>query len=148
MAALKLPFFAVDPAEVEAGACVGDDLSKTQKDVIISNWPGYIDPRKKPTSTVSVFQDRTGVTVDYTDDVNDNDEFYAQGEEPARVVRADQPRHDDADRLDGGQDDRPRVDPEAGQGERAEPPRQPDRAAAQPSSGTPTSSSTRRGRAA
>ena len=78
VAALKLPFFAVAPAEVEAGACIGDDLSETQKEVIISNWPGYIDPRKKATSTVSVFQDRTGITVDYTDDVNDNDEFYAK----------------------------------------------------------------------
>ena len=46
--------------------------------MIISNWPGYIDPRKKATSTVSVFQDRTGITVDYTDDVNDNNEFYAK----------------------------------------------------------------------
>ena len=78
VAALKLPFFAVAPAEVEAGACIGDDLSETQKEVIISNWPGYIDPRKKATSTVSVFQDRTGITVDYTDDVNDNNEFYAK----------------------------------------------------------------------
>ncbi len=78
VAALKLPFFAVDPAQVEAGACVGDDLSAEQMELIISNWPGYIDPMKKPTSTVSVFQDRTGITVDYTDDVNDNSEFYAK----------------------------------------------------------------------
>jgi spermidine/putrescine transport system substrate-binding protein len=78
VAALKLPFFSVDPAQVESGACVGEDLSKTQKEVIISNWPGYIDPMKKKTSTVSVFQDRTGITVDYTDDVNDNNEFYAK----------------------------------------------------------------------
>ncbi len=78
VAALKLPFFSVAPAEVEAGACIGDDLSETQKEVIISNWPAYIDPRKKATSTVSVFQDRTGITVDYTDDVNDNNEFYAK----------------------------------------------------------------------
>ena len=84
------------------GACIGDDLSATQKEVIISNWPAYIDPRKKPTSTVSVFQDRTGITVDYTDDVNDNDEFYAKVKNQLGVVRADQPRHDDADRLDGG----------------------------------------------
>ncbi len=78
VAALKLPFFSVDPAKVESGACIGEDLSATQKEVIISNWPGYIDPRKKATSTVSVFQDRTGITVDYTDDVNDNNEFYAK----------------------------------------------------------------------
>jgi spermidine/putrescine transport system substrate-binding protein len=78
VAALKLPFFGVDPATVESGACVGDDLSARQKELIVSNWPAYIDPRKKATSTVSVFQDRTGITVDYTDDVNDNAEFYAK----------------------------------------------------------------------
>jgi spermidine/putrescine transport system substrate-binding protein len=78
VAALKLPFFSVAPATVDAGSCVAEDISATQKEVIISNWPAYIDPRKKATSTVSVFEERTGITVDYTDDVNDNNEFYAK----------------------------------------------------------------------
>ncbi|HRK45904.1 MAG TPA: spermidine/putrescine ABC transporter substrate-binding protein [Nocardioides sp.] len=77
-AALKLPFFSVDGVTVESKECIGPDLSDTQKQVIVSNWPAYIDPRRKPTSTVSVFQDRTGITVDYTDDVNDNNDFYAK----------------------------------------------------------------------
>ena len=53
-------------------------MSASDKSLVISNWPGYIDPKKKPTSTYQVFQDRTGITVDYTDDVNDNSEFYAK----------------------------------------------------------------------
>jgi spermidine/putrescine transport system substrate-binding protein len=38
----------------------------------ISNWPAYIDDQ-----TVPLFQDATGITVNYTEDVNDNDEFFA-----------------------------------------------------------------------
>ena len=77
-AALKLPFFGVDGAQVEAASCVGDDVSASEKQLVISNWPAYIDPRRKKTSTASVFEDTFGVTVDYTDDVNDNSEFYAK----------------------------------------------------------------------
>jgi spermidine/putrescine transport system substrate-binding protein len=77
-AALKLPFFGVDGARVEAASCVGDDISASDKRLVISNWPAYIDPRRKKTSTASVFEDTYGVTVDYTDDVNDNSEFYAK----------------------------------------------------------------------
>jgi spermidine/putrescine transport system substrate-binding protein len=77
-AALKLPFFGVDGVTVEETACVGPDHSATDKRVIISNWPAYIDPRRKETSTASVFTQTTGVQVDYTDDVNDNSDFYAK----------------------------------------------------------------------
>lgn len=77
-AALKLPFFGVEGARVEAASCVGDDISETDKRLIISNWPAYIDPRRKKTSTASVFTQTYGIEVDYTDDVNDNSEFYAK----------------------------------------------------------------------
>ncbi|CUR59752.1 putative putrescine/spermidine ABC transporter, substrate-binding protein [metagenome] len=73
-----LPMFSVSGAQQDPANCRVKDLSASQKELIVSNWPQYIDPRKKPTSTVSVFQDRTGITVDYTDDVNDNAEFYAK----------------------------------------------------------------------
>ena len=36
-----------------------------------ANWPAYIDPRRKKTSTQSIFTDTYGIEVDYTDDVND-----------------------------------------------------------------------------
>ena len=77
-AALKLPFFGVEGATVESESCVGKDISATDKKVVISNWPAYIDPRRKNTSTATVFQDTTGITVDYTPDINDNSEFYAK----------------------------------------------------------------------
>jgi spermidine/putrescine transport system substrate-binding protein len=39
----------------------------------ISNWPLYIDDE-----TVSAFQEATGISVNYTEDYNDNDEFFAK----------------------------------------------------------------------
>ncbi|MEP9364488.1 spermidine/putrescine ABC transporter substrate-binding protein [Nocardioides sp. CN2-186] len=78
LAALKLPFFGVDPAIVDPADCVATDVSASDMRLIISNWPAYIDPKKKDGSTLNVFQERTGITVDYTDDVNDNNEFYAK----------------------------------------------------------------------
>ncbi len=58
--------------------CLARDVSSSDNDFIISNWTGYIDPRKKATSTLQEFQKRTGIQVSYTDDVNDNAEFYAK----------------------------------------------------------------------
>jgi spermidine/putrescine transport system substrate-binding protein len=39
----------------------------------ISNWPLYIDK-----NTISDFEKETGITVDYVEDVNDNDEFFGK----------------------------------------------------------------------
>ncbi|HEX5088648.1 MAG TPA: spermidine/putrescine ABC transporter substrate-binding protein [Nocardioides sp.] len=78
LAALKLPFFGVDGATVDSAECVGTDISAKDKKVVISNWPAYIDPRRKNTSTATVFQQTTGISVDYTPDINDNSEFYAK----------------------------------------------------------------------
>jgi len=78
LAALKLPFFATEPATQDAAECRAKDVSATDKSLIISNWPAYIDPRKKSDSTFQVFQRETGISVTYTDDVNDNQEFYAK----------------------------------------------------------------------
>src|SRR5512142_1564003 len=78
LAALKLPFFGVSGAQQDPATCVAKDVSATDKQLIISNWPAYIDPIHKPGSTVSVFEKQTGINVHYTDDVNDNAEFYAK----------------------------------------------------------------------
>jgi spermidine/putrescine transport system substrate-binding protein len=78
LAALKLPFFSVSGAQQDPATCKAADVSATDKRLIVSNWPAYIDPMKKPDSTVSVFQDETGISVSYTDDINDNAEFYAK----------------------------------------------------------------------
>ena len=78
VAALKLPFFEVPGAQQDPADCRAADVSEEQRRLVISNWPGYIDPRRKETSTFQVFQQQSGITVDYTDDVNDNAEFYAK----------------------------------------------------------------------
>ncbi len=78
LAALKLPFFSVSGAQQDPATCSATDVSATDKKLIISNWPAYIDPIHKPDSTVSVFSNQTGISVDYTDDINDNAEFYAK----------------------------------------------------------------------
>src|ERR1700750_742651 len=78
LAALKLPFFTVTGAQQDPATCKAEDISATDKTLIVSNWPAYIDPIHKPGSTVSVFTEKTGINVQYTDDVNDNAEFYAK----------------------------------------------------------------------
>jgi spermidine/putrescine transport system substrate-binding protein len=78
LAALKLPFFSVSGAQQDPATCKATDVSKTDPSLVISNWPAYIDPIHKSGSTVSVFEQQTGISVSYTDDINDNNEFYAK----------------------------------------------------------------------
>ncbi len=73
-----LPFFGTEGAQQDPAECTAPDNSEADPRLIISNWPAYIDPIRKPTSTLNVFQERTGITVEYTDDVNDNAEFFAK----------------------------------------------------------------------
>jgi spermidine/putrescine transport system substrate-binding protein len=77
-AALKLPLFSVDGVTQSAAECRATDVSETERELIISNWTGYIDPRRNPESTMNRFQDETGITVTYNVDINDNAEFYAK----------------------------------------------------------------------
>ena len=66
-------------AQVAKGSCVSKDLSSSQKEIVFSNWIGYVDPTKKPGSTLSTFQQQTGIKVDYRNgDVNDNEQFFAK----------------------------------------------------------------------
>ena len=78
LAALKLPFFSTDGAQQDPSKCVAKDRSATDKKLVVSNWPAYIDPRKKPNGTFQTFERETGISVTYNDDVNDNSEFYAK----------------------------------------------------------------------
>ena len=44
-----------------------------------SNWPAYIDVDDDGAyPTLEAFQEETGITVKYTEDINDNEEFYAK----------------------------------------------------------------------
>jgi spermidine/putrescine transport system substrate-binding protein len=59
--------------------CVTTDLSSTEARLAISNWPEYIDEDDGDNlSTLSKFQEQTGIQVSYTPDVNDNSEFFAR----------------------------------------------------------------------
>jgi spermidine/putrescine transport system substrate-binding protein len=65
------------PAEGKSGP----DKSDTEKVVNFSNWVSYIDvdpndKNKRP--TLDTFKAETGITVNYTEDVNSNDDFFAK----------------------------------------------------------------------
>ncbi len=56
------------------------DMSDVDKLVNWSNWPEYIDvnDQTKAHPTLDEFTKQTGIKVNYTEDVNDNDEFFAK----------------------------------------------------------------------
>ena len=60
----------------KGGAAAGAGEAKTLR---ISNWPLYIDKQ-----TVPDFEKATGIKVEYTEDINDNNEFFAKIEEPLK----------------------------------------------------------------
>lgn len=63
-----------DPAKRKA-----KDVSATDRRLIFSNWPEYIDEDDGDyVSTLTQFEKDTGITVTYTADVNDNNEFFAK----------------------------------------------------------------------
>jgi len=74
----SLQFFSVPDSKQDPSNCTATDVSATDKKLIVSNWPAYIDPPKKETSTLQTFERQTGIDVSYTDDVSDNAEFFAK----------------------------------------------------------------------
>ncbi|HWU22499.1 MAG TPA: spermidine/putrescine ABC transporter substrate-binding protein [Nocardioides sp.] len=74
-----LPLFSTPDRKQNPATCTAADLSASQRELIVSNWPLYIDPNnKKGTSTRQLFTEKYGIKVDYTADVNDNNEFFAK----------------------------------------------------------------------
>jgi len=67
-----------EPTTQTADTCVSTDLSETEKVLDFSNWPEYIDVAGKKIPTLDEFKKRTGITVNYTTDVNGNNEFLAK----------------------------------------------------------------------
>jgi len=69
---------AVAPQGAPAGVAI--DMSDTDKSVNWSNWPLYldVDEKTKDYPTLTAFEKQTGITVTYTEDVNDNNEFFAK----------------------------------------------------------------------
>ncbi|MEU6960940.1 polyamine ABC transporter substrate-binding protein [Streptomyces chrestomyceticus] len=69
----------IPPARrTDAGRSV--DHSGQEKRVVFSNWTEYLDVsddgKRRP--TLDAFTRRTGITVKYTEDINDNDEFFGK----------------------------------------------------------------------
>ncbi|MDQ1617180.1 MAG: spermidine/putrescine transport system substrate-binding protein [Actinomycetota bacterium] len=62
-----------------AKAQAAKDMSSTEHVVNWSNWPEYIDIGKNQSHpTLDAFTKKTGIKVNYTEDYNDNDEFFAK----------------------------------------------------------------------
>ena len=79
ISAAVLPLFSTPSKKQTPQSCPSEDLSSSEKKLIISNWQAYIDPFKKnPDATLNVFEEQTGIDVTYTDDVTDNQEFFAK----------------------------------------------------------------------
>ena len=62
-----------------AGTGAGATGGSTGKTLRISNWPLYIDKQ-----TVPDFEKATGIKTEYTEDINDNGEFFAKIDEPLK----------------------------------------------------------------
>ncbi|MER5937403.1 spermidine/putrescine ABC transporter substrate-binding protein [Streptomyces sp. NPDC001928] len=71
----------VRPAYVSAGDRAATDVSATDKRLNWANWPLYIDTDDEDATrrpTLEAFQKRTGISVDYVEEINDNDEFFGK----------------------------------------------------------------------
>ncbi|MFJ7774257.1 spermidine/putrescine ABC transporter substrate-binding protein [Streptomyces yangpuensis] len=71
----------VPPAFVPEEGRAGPDRSDRDRSVAFSNWPLYIDTdeddeERRP--TLEAFSERTGIEVRYTEEINDNDEFFGK----------------------------------------------------------------------
>ncbi|MFC5721116.1 spermidine/putrescine ABC transporter substrate-binding protein [Streptomyces gamaensis] len=71
----------VPAAYVPAGERSARDRSAGEKRLTFANWPLYIDvddkdPQRRP--TLEEFEKRSGISVKYTEEINDNDEFFGK----------------------------------------------------------------------
>ncbi|GAB3170855.1 spermidine/putrescine transport system substrate-binding protein [Micromonospora palomenae] len=61
--------------------CKSEDLSATEKKLAFANWPQYMDVDEKDESkrpSLDAFVQKTGIQVTYTEDINDNNEFFGK----------------------------------------------------------------------
>ncbi|GHH16313.1 polyamine ABC transporter substrate-binding protein [Streptomyces lanatus] len=71
----------VRPAYVSPADRAATDVSSTDKRLTWANWPLYIDTDDEDESrrpTLEGFEERTGISVDYVEEINDNDEFFGK----------------------------------------------------------------------
>ncbi|WP_327113977.1 spermidine/putrescine ABC transporter substrate-binding protein [Streptomyces sp. NBC_01341] len=71
----------IPPAERQGdAAAASDDHSAAEKQINFSNWTEYMDVSEdeKSRPTLDAFTKRTGIEVKYTEDINDNVEFFGK----------------------------------------------------------------------
>ncbi|MBL1289051.1 spermidine/putrescine ABC transporter substrate-binding protein [Streptomyces sp. For3] len=70
----------IPPAARAGDASASDDHSAAEKQVNFSNWTEYMDVSEdeKSRPTLDAFTKRTGIAVKYTEDINDNVEFFGK----------------------------------------------------------------------
>ncbi|MEV5510919.1 polyamine ABC transporter substrate-binding protein [Streptomyces orinoci] len=71
----------VPAAYIAPGDRTAADRSAAEKRLVFANWPLYIDtddknPQRRP--TLEAFEKRSGISVKYTEEINDNDEFFGK----------------------------------------------------------------------
>jgi spermidine/putrescine transport system substrate-binding protein len=70
----------IPPAGKAQGGVPAEDHSAKEKKLAFSNWTEYMDVddsgRRHP--TLAAFTRRTGIEVEYTEDINDNNEFFGK----------------------------------------------------------------------
>ncbi|SMF82888.1 spermidine/putrescine ABC transporter substrate-binding protein [Streptomyces sp. Amel2xC10] len=70
----------IPPAGKTEGGTSAEDHSAEEKTVSFSNWTEYMDVDEGGNShpTLDGFTERTGIKVKYTEDINDNNEFFGK----------------------------------------------------------------------
>ncbi|SEC37273.1 PotD/PotF family extracellular solute-binding protein [Streptomyces sp. TLI_105] len=70
----------IPPAKREGNGPASIDASAKEKTVAFSNWTEYMDVSEdeKSRPTLEAFAKRTGIKVKYTEDINDNVEFFGK----------------------------------------------------------------------
>ncbi|MFB8139523.1 ABC transporter substrate-binding protein [Streptomyces parvus] len=70
----------IPPAKRADAGAPSDDHSDKEKEVAFSNWTEYMDVSEdeKSRPTLQAFTERTGIRVKYTEDINDNVEFFGK----------------------------------------------------------------------
>ncbi|RNL74311.1 spermidine/putrescine ABC transporter substrate-binding protein [Streptomyces sp. I6] len=69
------------PAYARPADRAGRDVSGRDRTLDFANWPLYIDTDEEDASrrpTLDAFTERTGISVRYTEEINDNDEFFGK----------------------------------------------------------------------
>jgi spermidine/putrescine transport system substrate-binding protein len=68
-------------AKQTSASCVSTDKSATEKELIFSNWPLYMDEDEKVKGshpTLDKWSKDTGIKVRYIEDINDNNQFFGK----------------------------------------------------------------------